>query len=74
MMIMESNIMKTREENIDFLVRLTNENKYLKQYNRLINDRLFPEEDFDIVYKQLMKRFIALEEYEKCGELIKLNK
>ncbi len=71
---MESNIMKTREENIDFLVRLTNENKYLKQYNRLINDRLFPEEDFDIVYKQLMKRFIALEEYEKCGELIKLNK
>ena len=71
---MESDIMKTREENIDFLVRLTNENKYLKQYNRFINNRLFPEEDFDVVYYDLMKRLIALEEYEKCAEILKIKK
>jgi uncharacterized protein YihD (DUF1040 family) len=63
-----------REKDIDYLVRLMGKNFKLKQYNRLINDKLFPEETFEDVTDSLMEYFIGTEEYEKCAEIKKLKK
>lgn len=60
---------KTREENVKFVVKLINKSEFEKQFNRLIKEVLFPEEDFDCVYENQMSYLIAYEDYEKCAKL-----
>lgn len=70
---MEKDMKSARAKNIDYLVNLIGVNFKIKQYNRLLKDKLFPEEDFDVVSDELMEYFIGLEEYEKCGEIKRIK-
>ena len=62
-----------RENDVKFVVKLITKGFKIKQYNRLINDKLFPEEVKDELLISLMEYFITIEEYEKCGVLKKIN-
>lgn len=63
----------TREEDINFLVKIINKGEKLNKYNRLLKNELFPEEDFETVKDELMEYFIIEEDYRKCAVLKKLN-
>lgn len=63
----------TREEDINFLVKIINKGEKLNKYNRLLKNDLFPEEDFNTIKDELMEYFIIEEDYEKCAVLKKLN-
>lgn len=62
-----------REKDIDYLVSLMGKNFKLKQYNRLVNNKLYPEEIFEDVSETLMEYFIGTEEYEKCAVIRNLK-
>ena len=61
-----------RENDVKFAVKLITKGFKIKQYNRLINNKLFPEEDRNELIKTLMEYFIETEEYEKCAIIKKL--
>ena len=62
-----------RENDVKFAVKLITKGFKIKQYNRLINNKLFPEEDRNELIKTLMEYFIVTEEYEKCAEIKKIQ-
>lgn len=62
-----------RENDVKFVVKLITKGFKIKQYNRLINDKLFPEEVKDELLISLMEYFISVEEYEKCSIIKKLS-